>query len=255
MISRLVERLNQKPDDPEGWRMLGWSYSNTGRYAEAVGAYAKAAELRPAIADLQSSYGEAIVRASSETVTPEAKAAFDKALKLDPKDPRARFFMGLALEQQGDKTAAFEAWLALLKDAKPSDDWAGDLRQRVVDLGAELGDKLSPSLASELASLAPAHEVLPTQPGPTAADVKAAEGMSDEDRNAMVHGMVERLAARLAKSPRDADGWIKLMRARMVLGESDAAKEALKQALSIFSGVDQEQGRIAAAARELGISE
>jgi cytochrome c-type biogenesis protein CcmH len=253
MISRLAKRLATKPDDPEGWRMLGWSYLHTGHYEESAKAYAKAVALRPADAGFQASYGEALARAANETVTPEAKAAFEQALKLDSKEPRARYFLGLALEQQGDKAAALEAWAALLKEAGPSDDWAEELRQRVASLARELGSSAglgAPAGMAALSSLAPLAEH-----GPTAADVKAAESMSEEDRSAMIRGMVDRLASRLAQSPQDPDGWIKLIRARTVLGEQEAAKEALNRALLVFAGADEEKSRVLAAARELGVAQ
>jgi cytochrome c-type biogenesis protein CcmH len=253
MIARLAMRLEAKPGDPEGWRMLGWSYLHTGHYGEAVKAYAKAVALRPDNAGFQASYGEAMVRAANGAVTPEAKAAFEQALKLDSKEPGARYFLGLALEQQGDKAAALDAWTALLKEAGPSDDWAEELRQRVTSLAKELGsipDAGTSAGIAALPSLPPKAER-----GPTAADVKAAESMPAEDRSAMIRGMVDRLASRLAQSPRDLDGWIKLIRARSVLGEQDAAKEALSQALLVFAGAEDEKSRILAAARELGVAQ
>jgi cytochrome c-type biogenesis protein CcmH len=252
MIARLAKRLEAKPGDPEGWRMLGWSYLHTGHYDEAVKAFAKAIALRPDNAGFQASYGEAMVRAANETVTPEAKAAFEQALKFESKEPRARYFLGLALEQQGDKAAALDAWTALLKEAGPSDDWAEELRQRVTSLAKELGSSAGPGAPAGTAALSSPP---PAERGPTAADVKAAESMSAEDRNAMIRGMVDRLASRLAQSPQDLDGWIKLIRARTVLGEQEAAKEALNQALVVFAGADEEKSRILAAARELGVNQ
>jgi len=47
MIERLVARLETAPGDVKGWRMLGWSYFNTGRYKQAATAYARAVELDP----------------------------------------------------------------------------------------------------------------------------------------------------------------------------------------------------------------
>jgi cytochrome c-type biogenesis protein CcmH len=252
MIARLAKRLEADPGDAEGWRMLGWSYLHTGHHEEAVKAYAKAIALRPDNADFQASYGEAMVRAANETVTPQARAAFEQAVKLDPKEPRARYFLGLAQEQQGDKAAALKAWTALLKEASPSDEWAAELRQRVTSLAKEL----SPAAASgTMAGVAAVSSSQPAERGPTAADVKAAESMSETDRGAMIRGMVDRLASRLAQSPQDPDGWIKLIRARTVLGEQDAAKEALNQALLVFAGADEDKSRILAAARELGVAQ
>ncbi len=269
MIARLAKRLEDKPGDPEGWRMLGWSYAHTERYAEAAKAYAKAVELRPDNAGYEAAYGEAIVRASNQTVTPEAKAIFEKALKADPKEPRARYFMGLAQEQQGDKAGALQSWTALLKDAGPQEEWVPELKRHVAALGKELGMSVDPAILGQ----GPATTVQPSPPpaisaavsvpptplsaerGPTAADVKAAETMAPEDRTAMIRRMVDGLAARLAQSPKDADGWIKLIRSRKVLGEENAAKEALKQALLVFSDAGDEKARILTAARELGVAQ
>jgi cytochrome c-type biogenesis protein CcmH len=88
---------------------------------------------------------------------------------------------------------------------------------------------------------------------PTADDVKAAEGQSDTERNSMIRGMVDRLATRLETSPNDEDGWLRLMRSRMTLGEKDAAKAALTKALETFAGDAAAKGRLTAAARELGV--
>jgi cytochrome c-type biogenesis protein CcmH len=252
MIARLAKRLEAKPGDPEGWRMLGWSYLHTGHYDDAVKAYAKAVALSPDNAGIQASYGESIVRAANDAVTSEAKVAFEHALKHDSKEPRARYFLGLALEQQGNKVAALDAWTTLLKDAGPGDDWAEELRQRVASLNGELGSNAGPRATAGPAALSSPP---PADRGPTAADVKAAESMSPEDRNAMIRGMVDRLASRLVLSPRDLEGWIKLIRARTMLGEQEAAKEALNQALLAFAGADDEKLRILAAARELGVAQ
>ncbi len=255
MITRLVARLASKPDDPEGWRMLGWSYFHTDHYPEAVEAYAKAANLRPDIAAFQSSYGEALVRAQNETVSPEARALFEKALRLDPKDPRARFFIGLAEEQEGSKAAALETWVALMKDAGPNDEWAPDLKVRIAALGKEIGPipDLNVQAGSTVATPVPATPSV--KRGPSAGDILAAQSMSEEDRSAMIRRMVDGLANRLAQSPQDSDGWVRLIRARKVLGETSAAKDSLRQALLAFPEGGQDRDGILAAARELGLIE
>jgi cytochrome c-type biogenesis protein CcmH len=85
MIERLAARLKAKPDDAEGWRTLGWSYTAMDRHADAVEAYAKAVALRPDMASYQAGYGEALVRAANGTLSLQAKVSFETALKLDPK--------------------------------------------------------------------------------------------------------------------------------------------------------------------------
>ena len=96
MITSLEAKLKADPNDAEGWRMLGWSFFQTQRFAEAAMAYKRATALKPDNADYWSSLGEALVTAGPGNVPAEAKAAFDKAVALDPKDPRARYFLGVA---------------------------------------------------------------------------------------------------------------------------------------------------------------
>ena len=143
MIERLANRLKQDPKDANGWRMLGWSYFSTQRYSEAADAYAKAIELQPEVAALKTARAEAMVRAAKDVVTPETMALFDDALKQDPKDPRARYFKGLAKEQAGDKKSAVEEWVAILKESAPAEPWWAELRKRTAELGREIGADLS----------------------------------------------------------------------------------------------------------------
>jgi cytochrome c-type biogenesis protein CcmH len=82
----------------------------------------------------------------------------------------------------------------------------------------------------------------------------AAAAMPQGQQSEMVRGMVERLATRLKEKPRDADGWVRLMRARMVLGDKSAAADALRSGLAAFQGDAATQARLNRAADELGIA-
>lgn len=70
----------------------------------------------------------------------------------------------------------------------------------------------------------------------------------------MIRAMVDKLAARLKTSPQDADGWVKLMRSRTVLGEKDLAQEALRKGLAAFASDKPLQDQLAEAAKEFGLS-
>jgi cytochrome c-type biogenesis protein CcmH len=109
--------------------------------------------------------------------------------------------------------------------------------------------------AAKSAQAATAEVVPPNSiSGPADDDIKSAEGLSDTQRNGMIHGMVDRLAARLETSPNDENGWLRLMSSRMTLGEKDAAKSALMKGLAAFAGDDAAKARLTAAARELGLA-
>lgn len=260
MIAGLVARLEADPSDVEGWRMLGWSYFNTERYADASDAYAQAVALDGSDPDIWSAYGETLVRSARGMVTPDAVEVFDQALALDPGDPRARFFKGMVLEQAGDPEAAIAAWLAILDSASPSADWVAGLVQRVEELAAatnyDLGDQLAGFGASNSAAPAIAPALPPSGglPGPTQEQIAAAQDMDPQDRQAMIRGMVDQLAGRLQDSPDDPEGWAQLIRSRMVLGEPDAAAMALGIAQGVFSADPVKLGFVEDAARSAGLT-
>lgn len=251
LVVNLAARLEQNPDDAQGWRMLGWSYFNTKRYDKAAKAYARAVALKNDDPDLQSAYGETLVRAADGFVTGKAIEIFDKTLSLNSSDPRARFFKGLALEQSGNSRAAIKAWTAILNNAPANADWVEGLRLRVQELAAASSINIAGRAASKPIMSLGAEFVLKS--GPTAEDIKAASTMPAEDRQAMIRSMVDRLANRLEENPQNAEGWVKLMRSRLVLGDKTAAIEAMDRANKVFESKPEEQARIAAVAVALGL--
>lgn len=264
MVGRLEARLQRNPQDADGWRMLGWSYFSIERFNEAADAYAKAIALKPGVADFRSGRAEALIRAANGSVTAEAKAEIDEVLKLDPKDARARFFAGLAKVQAGDKSAALSDWSNLYAEASPAEPWIADLKQRIDDLRKELGlgESAAPAgtAGNLLDALKKADEVAarsaaPAERGPRPEDVRAAQAMAPSDRAAMIRGMVDGLASRLEQSPRDAEGWVKLIRSRVVLGDADLARQSLQRALDVFTEDGAERTKIVEAGRQLGLSQ
>lgn len=244
MVEGLKGRLEQNPGDADGWRMLGWSYFNMERFSEAADAYKRAVALLPQNAAYQSAYGEALVMAAAGFVTTDAKAAFDAAIKLDPAEPRARYFRGLALDQAGDVAGAINAWIEMVDTAPGDAEWAPDLQRRIEARAAEAGIDINGRLRSTDFVAAPR---------PSAEQVDAAMAMPAADRQAMIEGMVGRLAARLKDDPMDADGWIRLIRSRMVLGERASAQDDLKSALAAFKDDLAARDRIRREAESLGL--
>ena len=188
------------------------------RVAEAAATLVRAGTKDPHRADLRSLLGEARVAMADGQVSEDARQAFRSAIGLDPRDPRARFYLGLARAQDGDLKGAIDDWLSLEADSGPDAPWRPMLAERLTSTAAEAGIDLGRRRA----------EGAPR--GPTAADVAAAQQMAPADRQQMVRGMVEGLAQRLEDNPGDIEGWLRLARARRVLGEEAAATEALRRA-------------------------
>ena len=205
MIAQVEGHLERNPRDARGWEVLAPIYLRLGRFDDAVRARRNALGFGGATAQRQSDLGEALVAAANGVVTADAKQAFDQAIGQAPNDPKARFYLGLAAQQDGDTTKAAEIWQKLLKDSPPDAPWAATVQQALASAGKG-------------------------QPGPTAGDVAAASQMSEADRSEMVRGMVTGLAERLKQDGSDVDGWLRLLRAYVVLGERDKANEAASEA-------------------------
>ena len=248
MIAQLEARLRENPDNPADWRMLGWSYFETGDLMRAAAAYRRAAEIEPDKAENWSSLGEALQTASTD-VSPEAAAAFERALRLDADDPRARYFLAVQKDLKGQHEAAVADWIALLKDTPAGAPWEADLRRTI----EQVAEKRSIDLAGRMPAPSGGSVATAAIPGPTPEQMAAASSIPPGQQSEMVRGMVDRLAARLEANPKDAAGWIRLMRARMVLGESDGAREALRSARAAYSGDSAVQAQLNRAAQELGV--
>ena len=160
MVARLEERVRTRPDDAEGWRMLGWSRMQSGRFADAASAYRRVTSLTPRTADAWSSLGEALVMASGGGTLPAAAAtAFAKSLTLDPKEPRARYFDGVGRDVRGDHAGAVTAWLALLRDTPRGAPWEGGLRRSLATVAQANGIDIAARVAAaDAARPAPADD-------------------------------------------------------------------------------------------------
>lgn len=253
MIGQLEARMKQSPNDAEGWRMLGWSYLQVGRNADAAAAYGRAAGLDPHNAEYLSAQGEATVLAAQGQVTPAAEEIFRKAVSLDAGDPRARYYLAIAKDQKGDAKGAMDDWIALLKSAPPDAPWAGEVRTFIEKVAQERHVDLTGRLPPAPAGTAAAEAAPEPAPGPTSDQVAAAGQMSAEGRQAMIEGMVEKQAAGLKANPHDLDGWQRLIRARMVLGQPGAAAQAYRDAAKAFAGSPADQATLRRTAAGLGV--
>ena len=238
-IAALEERTRKDPADVEAWQLLGWSYFENGRYLDSANAYGKATKLEPDRAVYWSSLGESLVMADESNPMPKAaKAAFDKAIILDPKDPRSRYFLAVSKDLDGDHRGAINDWLKLLKDTPKNAPWEADLIRTIEQVGkinkidvikslANAQESRNSDLSATLKSIAAAPI-----PGPSKADMAQAAKLPPGQQQQMVTSMVEGLETKLAKNPKNVDGWIMLMRSRMTLGEMAKAKAALTKSVA-----------------------
>jgi cytochrome c-type biogenesis protein CcmH len=202
LIAQVESFLEKNPDDGRGWEVIAPVYLRLGRLEDAVKARRNALRLNGETAERVTNLGEALVAAANGIVTADAKAVFERAVALDARDARARYFLGLAAEQDGQRDGAAAIWGAMLAES-PDASWAEFVRQALARVGGA----------------APAR-------GPRTEDLAAAAEMAPDQRTVMIRGMVERLAERLQRDGSDVEGWLQLVRSYMVLGDRDKAAAA-----------------------------
>jgi cytochrome c-type biogenesis protein CcmH len=209
LIAQVEAHLQQQPDDGRGWEVIAPVYMRLGRFDEAVTARRNALRLNGETGERAAALGEALVFSANGVVTAEAKAVFDRAIALDASQVQARYFIGLAAEQDGDRQRAVSIWQDLLASAPPDAPWTAFV-QHAID-GLRTGGDHPPA-------------------GPSDEQIAASSKLGEDQREGMVRGMVERLAERLRHDGSDPDGWARLVRSYMVLGEADKAHAAAADA-------------------------
>jgi len=233
LVSQVEAHLAKNPDDGAGWEVIAPVYLRLGRFDDAVLARRKLLAINGETAARDSDLGEALVAAANGVVTDEAKQTFSSAAGRDPNEAKARYFLGLADEQDGNREAAAARWRAMLQDAPAGAPWIGFVRAA---LGRVTGEPVPPAA------------------GPSDADVAAAAGMNDEQRTGMIRSMVTRLADRLhADGGGDIDSWLRLVRAYVVLGDRDKAKSAADDARRALASRPDDIKRIDELAKGLGL--
>lgn len=208
LVLKVEQHLKEHPDDVRGWEVLAPAYIRQRNFQAAVSAWSRTMALGGETAARLAARGEAEVFAADGSLTPAARQDFAQAVSLEPSEPRAQYYLGLADIEDGHKEKAIARWKKLLADAPKDAPWRG-------------------SIEGELAAL--------ENPGPSAADAQAAADMTPEDRQQMIESMVGRLADRLEQKPDDLSGWLRLIRAYGVLGKPDAAASALTKARATFA--------------------
>ena len=207
MIAQVEDHLARNPKDGRAWEVLAPVYMRLGRFNDAVRAWSNAIALNGSNAERESEYGQALVAAANGVVTAEAKAAFERSLVLDAQDVLARFYMGMAADQDGRRADADKIWGDLLANAPPGAPWIEFVRHAME----------RKATGSATASATPGGSGTPP---------------ADHDVNAMV----ERLANRLKKDGSDAQGWVQLVRSYRALGQFDKAQTAVADARRALAG-------------------
>ncbi len=220
LMDRLRATVAANPDSVEGLTLLARNEFALGNIAAARAAQERliAAKGEAATGDDHALLAQMMIAAAGGYVSPEAEAELERALAKDPQQPDARYFAGLMMAQVGRFDLAVRLWAPLF-DQVPDAPWMASLRAQMPEVAARAGVAFT----------------LPDMPGPTAAQMQAAQGMSDTDRQAMIAGMVQGLSDRLATDGGPPADWARLITSLGVLGRTAEARAIWTEAQGVFA--------------------
>lgn len=152
MVGQLEQRLKDKPDDAEGWSMLGRSYSALGRYADSVSAFKRVTTMRPQDAQAYADLADATAMAAGRTLAGEPAALIAKALELDPRNLKALALAGTIAFDAGDYAKAATLWEAAIASSEPGSELARNLQGGVAEARARAGQPAASAAAPTAAA-------------------------------------------------------------------------------------------------------
>ncbi len=200
----------ETPDDVGAWLRLAMAAAASTDSATEIMALEQAERLTGGDPAIRAMRAEAMARAADGQVTIPARELIAGILAVNPAEPRALYLSGLAAYQDEDYAAAVGIWRRLQTLSPPDAPWMTLLAENIADAARSAG--IDPDSVN---------------PGPDADAVADAATMTEEERAAMIAGMVEGLAARLADEPGDVAGWRRLIRAYRVLERPEDLQAAL----------------------------
>ena len=204
-VARVEAALIDNPDDLRGWRVVAPVYMQAGRFADAANAYRRIIALSGPTADLQTSLAEALMFEAPEAGAPEAMTLLRAAAASDPRHVLSRLYIAAELTRQGDYPAAIAAWNDVLALSTGSEPWLPTARQGLA--------------AAQNNGVVPAD----------------GQGSPFGDQEVeMIGQMVSGLATRLADQGGTIEEWTQLVRAYLVLHDTDNAQAAFDQAVKAY---------------------
>lgn len=194
-MARIEAQLQKTPDDIRGWTVIAPVYMQEGRFADAAAAYRRVIALSAPTADLETNLGEAVMMQNGGDMTGEPLALFESAAARDPNHVRSRFYIAGESTRTGNFELAVTQWNAVLALGKGDESW----------------------VEAAKAGLAAAEAGLSGAPPPTMDD-------------ATIRGMVDGLATRLYADGGSIEEWTRLVRSRLVLGQTEDAQKDYERA-------------------------
>lgn len=239
-VDQLRTMVPTRPDDLQGWTLLAFHETRLGNYAAAARAQDRVVALKGdnvATEDLVR-LADVLAAAANGVISAQTEAIARQLVARDPGNIPGRYYLGAVNNQTLRPDLAFRLWRPLV-DSGDTSFHTELARAQIEDAAFRAGETYS----------------LPAARGPDAGAVAAAQDMSEEDRTAMIGGMVNQLAGRLASEGGPAADWARLITAYGVLGESEAASAVWQEAQTTFAGDSVALQVLTTAAQSAGVAE
>lgn len=197
VVEGLAKRLEENPDDVNGWSMLGRSYMSLNNYPKAIAAFERVVELENG-QNAQSlvELGEALLAAEGgQTMPQQAMSLFENALAVQPNSQAALFWSGLGAFNRGDTDTAADRWERLLATNPPP-----EIRDVIEQRVAEWRGKTPPAVAG-MEQAGPAQVVPEPAPQEDGAIVSASIALSEAARSALPQDAIVFVIARDPAQP------------------------------------------------------
>lgn len=242
LMEKLRVALTERPDDVQGLILLARNEAQLGNFIAARKAYQHLVAVKGAKADINDhlNLAQTMIVAAGGFVSAEAEVHLAEVLKREPTNGMARYFTGLMLAQVGRPDRAFALWEPLLREGPEEAIWIAPIRAGLQDLADRGGIKYT--LPDKLK-------------GPDAEAMAAASDMTDEDRQAMIKGMVGQLQERLFDQGGSVEEWQRLITSLAVVGDMPESSAAYLKAKTAFAGNAADLAKIQEAAKQAGVEE
>ncbi|MEM8822824.1 MAG: c-type cytochrome biogenesis protein CcmI [Pseudomonadota bacterium] len=224
MAGQLRTVLADRPNDLRGWRLAVDTEGGLGNLEAAWRAQDRVVAILGDDAEGGefAVLAELMILAAGGYVSPEAEQALEEALRRDPLNGSARYYLGLMYAQGGRPDLAWPIWRRLVGDSLPDDPWLIPIYDQIERVSSLAGDPTP-------------LDQLPLPRGSSTDDIEAAGELTLDERMAMIAGMVDGLATRLAGEGGPAGDWGRLITAYGVLGRIDAAAAVYEEAKLVFA--------------------
>ena len=249
LIQGLRDAVADRPDDVRGLDLLAQHEAALGNMVAAHKAMGHLLEIKGenATADDFVRQADLLVNAAGGFISPEAEDMLRNALEQDPNHQLARYYTGLMFAQNGRPDMGFRLWRGLLEEGPATAIWWTSVRSQIGSLAAHAGvDYTLPDT--------PIRPAMPNLTGPNADDIEAAQEMTEEDRTAMIKGMIDQLSERLASEGGTPEEWARLISVLGVVGDTERAAAIWDEAQTLFNDHPDAMATVRAAAEQAGVA-